>query len=187
MSPERWQQIARLFDEVWECEPQQRAAFLDEACAGDTDLRAEVESLLAARDNAGEFLHQPAFELEARQTAAQATLPAGQQIAHFEVLAPLGSGAMGEVYLARDTRLDRKVALKLVPLRCTHTAARFRRFALEARAASALNHLNIVTVFEIGQELTPQGERHYISTEYVEGQTLRERVGDGALPLKQTL
>ncbi len=187
MSPERWQQIARLFDEVLEREPQQRAAWLNEACAGDTALRDEVAALLAASEKAGEFMRQPAFELEAKQAASQTTLPAGQRIAHFEVLAPLGAGAMGEVYLARDTRLDRKVALKLLPLRFTMDESRLRRFAREARAASALNHQNIITVFEIGQEPTPQGPRHYIVTEYVEGETLRERLSDGALPIKEAL
>jgi serine/threonine protein kinase len=185
MSPERWQQISRLFGEVLECEPHQRAALLDAACADDADLRREVESLLAAREDAGDFMRQPAFELEAKQSATP--LPTGQLIAHFEVIEPLGAGAMGEVYLVRDTRLDRKVALKLLPLRFTLDNSRLRRFEREARTASALNHQNIITVFEIGKESTPEGERHYIATEYVEGVTLRERLSQSALPLDQTL
>jgi len=99
-------------------------------------------------------------------------------IGHFEVLAPLGAGAMGEVYLARDTRLERQVALKLLPARYTQDAARLRRFEREARAASALNHPNIITVYETGME----GGHHFISTEFVAGATLRKRLADGPCP-----
>ncbi len=184
MSPERWQQIAQLFDEVLERGPDERAAFLHEACAADTELRREIESLLAARAGAGEFLNEPALKLEARQVAAtQTALPTGQQIAHFQVLAPLGAGAMGEVYLARDTRLARNVALKVLPERFTQDASRLRRFEREARAASSLNHQNIIIVFEVGQD----GPRHYIAAEFIEGVTLRKHLAAGPLPLAEAL
>jgi eukaryotic-like serine/threonine-protein kinase len=184
VTPERWQQIARLFDEVFELEPPQRAAQLDAACAGDVALRREVEQMLAAHDRAGDFLNQDAAELEAAQLAAeQSALPAGHRIAHFEVLTPLGAGAMGEVYLARDNRLERQVALKLLPARFTQDAARLRRFEREARAASALNHPNIITVYEIGRD----GEQRFIAAEFVAGVTLRERLADGPLPLAEAI
>ncbi|MEP7340853.1 MAG: protein kinase [Acidobacteriota bacterium] len=179
MTPERLQQIAQLFDEALELEPQRRATFLAEACAADDGLRREVETLLRARDRAGDFLNRDAAEIEASLIAAErAIIPAGQRIGHFEVIAPLGAGAMGEVYLARDTRLERQVALKLLPARFTSDAARLRRFEREARAASALNHPNIITVYETGAD----GEHHFISTEFVAGQTLRARLANGPLP-----
>jgi eukaryotic-like serine/threonine-protein kinase len=178
MSPERWQQLARLFDEALELEPKRRTAFLAEACAGDEALRREVETLLAARERAGEFLQRDAFEDEAARLAAHSpTLQPGQTIAHFEVQGLLGAGAMGEVYRARDTRLDRQVALKLLPARFLQDAGRLRRFAREARAVSALNHPNIITVFDIGQD----NGRPFIAAEYVVGETLRERLTHGPL------
>lgn len=107
----------------------------------------------------------------------------GTRIAHFEILSPLGKGGMGEVYLAEDTRLRRKVALKLLPEQFTRDAGRVRRFEQEARAASALNHPNILTIHEIGEV----GGAHYITTEFVDGQTLREQLLREALPLGATL
>lgn len=184
MTPTRWQQIAQLFDEASELTPSARPAWLDVACAGDGELRREVEQMLAADEQANGFMSQPAAELAATQLAAEQTfLPAGSHVAHFEILKPLGAGAMGEVYLAHDTRLERQVALKLLPARFTQEAGRLRRFSREARAASALNHHNIITVHEVGQD----GEHHFIATEFVEGVTLRERLADGALPCEDAL
>jgi len=184
MTPERWQQIARLFDEALELEPDRRADFLAEACAGDDALRREVETLLAARDDAGGFLSRDAIELEAAWLAAERTaIPSGQMIGHFEALEPLGAGAMGEVYLARDTRLERQVALKLLPARFTQDAQRLRRFEREARAASALNHPNIITVYETGVD----GAYHFIAAEFVAGVTLRQRLAEGPLPLAEAI
>src|SRR5262247_3322472 len=103
-------------------------------------------------------------------------LPANQLIAHYRILSKLGAGGMGEVYLAEDTKLGRKVALKLLPAEFTTDAVRVRRFEQEARAASALNHPNIITIHEIGEVRTEAGATHYIVTEYVEGETLRQRL-----------
>ncbi|MGH9938715.1 MAG: protein kinase domain-containing protein, partial [Blastocatellia bacterium] len=184
MTPEHWKQIARLFDEALELEPDRRADFLAEACAGDDALRREVETLLAARDDAGGFLSRDAIELEAAWLAAERTaIPSGQMIGHFEALEPLGAGAMGEVYLARDTRLERQVALKLLPARFTQDAQRLRRFEREARAASALNHPNIITVYETGVD----GAYHFIAAEFVAGVTLRQRLAEGPLPLAEAI
>src|SRR5262252_5432975 len=104
-------------------------------------------------------------------------------IAHYEILEKLGAGGMGEVYLARDTRLGRKIALKLLTAELTTDADRLRRFEQEARAASALNHPNIITIFEIGQE----GSTHYIATEFIDGQTLRQGMGSGRFDLELAL
>jgi serine/threonine protein kinase len=107
----------------------------------------------------------------------------GARFDHFEVLAPLGAGGMGEVYLARDTRLDRRVALKLLPAEFTANRDRVRRFEQEAKAASSLNHPNIVTVYEIGKA----DGAHFIATEYVDGQTLRQRMQGDHLKLPSAL
>jgi eukaryotic-like serine/threonine-protein kinase len=138
-------------------EVSRRAAFLDQACAGDEELGREVASLLASDAPAGS-LPEPAV--------------IGRRIGHYQVQSLLGAGGMGEVYLAEDTQLGRKLALKLLPAQLTADADRLRRFKQEARAASALNHPNIITIFEIGQE----GSTHYIATEFIDGQTLRQQM-----------
>ncbi|SRR6266568_8658009 len=182
MNPERWEQIERLYHAALEREPEARAAFLDEACAGDEELRGEVVGLLAYDDKAASFIDAPALEVVAKalagdlpaeeQAKSLVTPPAARRIGAYQLLAPLGKGGMGEVHLAFDSRLGRKVAVKLLPAEFTTDPGRVRRFAQEARAASALNHPNIITIYEIGDV---EGA-HYIVTEYVEGATLRQRM-----------
>ena len=173
MMPERWQQLDRLFHLALERAPEERAAFLDQACAGDQQLRREVGALIAAHERAGSFIEKPALEVEAWSLANQRgdagnESMLGKTVGRYRVLAPLGAGGMGEVYLAQDTVLGRKVALKLLPAYFTKDPERLRRFEQEARSASALNHPNIVTVHEIGQD----GAFHFITQEFVEGVTL---------------
>src|SRR5262245_3518467 len=171
MESERWQQIESLYYAALDRDAAQRASFLDGACAGDEELRREVESLLAVHEQAEGFLDTPAPEVAAQLIAEdQDQTMAGQMISHYRVLSLLGAGGMGEVYLAEDTRLGRKVALKLLPQKFTQDRERVLRFQQEARAASALNHPNILTIYEIGEF---EG-RHFIATEYIDGQTLRE-------------
>ena len=186
MELNRWEQIERLYHAALERGPDAREAFLDEACAGDEDLRREVAGLLACDVPSGSFIQSPAIEIAARAMAAELpieastnsmrSLIAGSRIGAYQLLEPLGRGGMGEVYLALDTRLGRKVAVKLLPARFTTDASRVRRFAQEARSASALNHPNIITIHEIGEVRTEAGDTHYIVTEYVEGETLRQRL-----------
>src|SRR5262245_3207282 len=182
MERDRWEQIERLYHAALEREPGAREAFLDEACAGDEDLRREVAGLLACDIPSDSFIQSPAMEIAARAMAAEPhietsnekmrSLIAESQIGAYQLLEPIGRGGMGEVYLALDTRLGRKVAVKLLLAEFTTDAERLRRFELEARAASALNHPNIITIHEIGET----DSTHYIVTEYVEGETLRRRL-----------
>jgi eukaryotic-like serine/threonine-protein kinase len=188
MTPERWQQIEQLYFRALEQTAEGRTAFLAAACAGDADLRQEVEELLAADAQAEGFIETPPADLAAGVIAQEPTSSAtdavvGQQIGHYQVLSLLGRGGMGEVYLAQDTRLRRKIALKLLPAQYTQDPARVRRFQREALAASALSHPNIIAIYEIGQS----DETHFIATEYVAGQTLRQRLSSGRVELPAAL
>ena len=170
---ERWQQVKELFHEALGREAQERSGFLGEACAGDESLRQEVLSLIASHETRGSFLDVPAYEVAAGLMADEDTEPLkGQLVGHYRVLEMLGRGGMGEIYLAEDTKLDRKVALKLLPDQFTEDASRLLRFQREARAASALNHPNILTIYEIREA----DEKHFIVTEFIEGLTLRQRM-----------
>jgi eukaryotic-like serine/threonine-protein kinase len=179
MKPERWKQLDDLFHSALQLEPDERAAFLDEACAGDESLRKQVEALLAANGEAGSFIENPAFVFAAQALANKQHRPeansiVGQSIGHYRILDALGAGGMGEVYLAQDLTLGRQVALKVLPAQLTEDDERLRRFEQEARAASALNHPNILTIYEIGHSESV----HYIATEFIDGVTLRERMAD---------
>jgi serine/threonine protein kinase len=170
MESERWRRIESLYYTALERDVTERAAFLVEACAGDDELRHEVESLLAVHEEAEGFMATPALEVAAQVIAEdQSRTMSGRMISHYQVLSLLGAGGMGEVYLAEDTRLGRKVALKLLPQKFTQDHERALRFQQEARAASALNHPNILTIYEVGEF---EGG-HFIATEFIDGQTLR--------------
>ncbi len=184
MEPERWQQIDQLLEVALERPPAERAAFLAAACASDEALRQEVESLLLSDEAAESFIEAPAVALAAEVLAErQARSLTGQQLGHYQILSRLGAGGMGEVYLAQDARLGRKVALKLLPTHFTQHPERARRFEQEARAASALNHPNILTIHEIGKV----DSTHYIVTEFIDGQSLRQRMSSKKLTLTEAL
>src|SRR5215510_2570163 len=200
MELDRWEQIERLYHAALDRGPDARERFLNEACAGGEDLRREVAGLLACDIPSDSFIQSPAIEIAARAMAGEPliesstdqmrSLIAGSQIGVYRLLEPLGRGGMGEVHLALDTRLGRKVAVKLLPATFTTDAVRVRRFEQEARAASALNHPNIITIHEIGEVRTEAGATHYIVTEYVEGETLRQRLmkePQGRLSLAEAL
>ena len=184
MTPERWQQIDQLFHAALACEPAQREEFLATKCAGDEPLRREVESLLSSLEEDDGFIEAPAGDLAAELLGThRSTYEPGHQIQNYRIVRQLGPGGMGEVYLAEDTRLNRKVALKLLPPHFTVNPDRVRRFEREARAASALNHPNIVTIYEIGQSNTT----HFIATEFVDGKTLRQLINENPFTLNETL
>ncbi|MBL8206397.1 MAG: protein kinase [Blastocatellia bacterium] len=182
MKPERLQQIEAIVHGARQLAPGDRAAFLAEVCVGDEDLCREVEALLAYDKRAKDIIERPAMDLAARQirdeslaeasTAVIAAAPNLSRIGPYELQSLLGKGGMGEVHLAFDHRLQRQIAIKLLPPQFTTDAQRVRRFTQEARAASALNHPNILTVHEIGES---EGT-HYIVTEYIEGETLRQHI-----------
>ena len=139
MTPERYQRIKALFHSALERAPDERPAFLADACGGDAALLANVEALIAADAQSGDFMDAPAYEVAAEMLAGNPTASLeGQRIGHYQIIALLGSGGMGDVYLAKDTRLGRRVALKLLPDYLTDDESRVRRFKQEARAASAL-------------------------------------------------
>ncbi len=187
MTPEQWQCVNELYHEAQACAPPERATFLRSRCAGDEAMFREVTSLLNADEKADGYLVTPALELEAKALATeQQTVPPLRQLGHYEILAPLGAGGMGEVWRARDTRLGREVALKTLPLQYTLQPDRLRRFVREAQTASALNHPNILTVYDIGQVTSPTGELHFIATELLEGTDLRQLLA-AALPLRTAL
>jgi serine/threonine protein kinase/Tfp pilus assembly protein PilF len=184
MTPERWQKLNQLFQSALKHEPGQRAAFLDQACAGDKSLRAEVENLLAAYHKAGSFIEAPAYAVAAQMLASdQNESLVGESFGPYRIVSVLGVGGMGEVYLAQDTRLGRNVALKLLPAYFTRDEKRVHRFQQEARAASALNHPNIITIHEIGQ----LEERHFIAMEFIDGETLGATLKGAHLKLRATL
>lgn len=183
MTPERWRQVKEIFHSALQHEPEQRSVFLSSACGGDELLRQEVESLISAHEKDGSFIDSPAYVVAANIIDDQPELSTGQSLGPYEILSTLGKGGMGEVYLAHDKRLGRKVALKLLPPYFSQHSDRRRRFEQEARAASALNHPNILTIHEIGQV----EDRHFIATELVEGETLRQRMSGGRMKMTDVL
>ena len=177
MTPAQWRQVKELFASAVELTPAQRDEFLAQNC--DNELRSEVEALIAADDLAHSFMEKPAVAAVAKSLVSESLeLSAGQFIGPYEIVEALRGGGMGEVYLARDPRLDRFIVLKLLPACFAKDEQFVRRFAQEARTASALNHPNICVVYEIGK--TADG-RDFIAMEHIAGHTLRERIGQQPL------
>jgi eukaryotic-like serine/threonine-protein kinase len=184
MTPERWQKVKEIFEAVLERAPAERSAFLATACGDDKTLRGEVESLLAMHERDGSFIDSPAYQHAAGLLVQEpAELKPGQTIETYEIVSFISRGGMGEVYLAKDKRLGRRVALKLLPVSFAKDTDRLRRFEQEARAASALNHPNIITIHEIREA----NSTFMITTEFVEGETLRQFLSHETLDLLKTL
>ena len=183
MKPDRWQQVEKIYHGALERDENQRAAFLEEACRGDDKLRQEVESLLQQNGRAEAFLQEPALEVAAQELARdEANSMVGRQTGSYRILSLLGTGGMGEVYLARDATLGRKVALKFLPDFLRQDDSARKRFLREAKLAAALDHPFICKVYEIGEE----DQEAFISLEYVQGKTLQEKLAAGPADLQET-
>jgi Tol biopolymer transport system component len=184
LTPEQWHRVKEVFEAALGHAPEERAAFLDQACAGDDLLCKEVESLLSSYEQESSFLETPAAALAAQSLVKEESAAlVGQQLGHYKIVREIGRGGMGVVYLAQDVSLGRPVALKLLPKHLTSDPNRLRRFEREARAASALNHHNILTIYEIAHL---EG-LHLIATEFIDGVTLRERIKSKELQLSEAL
>ena len=170
---DHWTTVKRIHQSALDVEPSGRAAFVDELCGGDA-LRREVYSLLRYATDAESFLERPAADImTAPSSEPHETTLVGRTVSHYQVLSLLGAGGMGEVYLACDSRLDRTVALKILPGELAADPERMQRFAREAKAASALNHPNVATIYDVGES---DGIR-FIVMEHVEGETIAARIG----------
>ena len=184
MEPGRWGRITDIYHATIARPPEERASFLGEECHGDESLRKQVEAMVKSHERSGDFIESPAFAVAPELLIDEPTGDLiGQSIGHYRIESLLGVGGMGEVYLARDERLGRKVALKFLPEHLTAEATQLSRFKSEARTASALNHPNILTVHEIGAE----GTRQFIATEFIEGITLRALLARGRMNLHDAL
>jgi serine/threonine protein kinase/TolB-like protein len=184
MTPERWQQINEVYHLALDLDANRQATFLTEACAGDAGLRDEVKSLIVSHDQAGTFISEPALRVAARLLAEdRAASLVGRMFSHYRIESLLGVGGMGEVYLAEDTKLERKVAVKVLTEQFTQHESNLNRLIQEAKAASALNHPNILVIHEIGVS----EEAHYIVSEFIEGKTLRELLSESPMKLSEVL
>jgi TolB-like protein/Tfp pilus assembly protein PilF len=184
MTPARFQTIEEIFLAAVEQEPEQVSGFLDTACEGDAVLRREVEALLTSDQRAGRFMQSLPVGLATKIIQnGQADSLVGQTIDHYKISESIGAGGMGEVYLATDIVAGRKAALKLLPSRFTGDAERLKRFQQEAHAVVGLNHPNILTVYEIGEDHSI----HYIASELIQGETLRQHLKRGSMPLSETV
>jgi Tol biopolymer transport system component len=178
MTPERWSQVKAIFDAAVERAPAARAELIRQRCGSDQELRREVESLLASDGETGSRLDSPLKPVAAGRSKA-----AGTRVGPYEILGLIGAGGMGEVYKARDARLDRAVAIKILPESFASDADRLRRFEIEAKAAGALNHPNILVVHDVGSD----GGSPYLVSELLEGEPLGSRLKRGKLDVRRAV
>jgi serine/threonine protein kinase len=184
MTDDNWQKVREVFDSALRYRPEERRNFVHQACGEDKLLLAEVESLLSSLDSAENFLETPAVaKVVSIIVAEPKQLEAGKCFGHYEIIKQLGAGGMGEVYLARDKKLDRQVAVKILNEKFNRDESSLQRFISEAKAASALNHPNILVIHEIGES----EDTHYIISEFIQGKTLREMFKEKSLNLSEIL
>jgi len=183
MDSEQWKQVEALYNAAIEIDVGEREGFLAIACAGEEHLRREVLSLLSSADRADSFMEAPLTSVGLTLMSAEHESLKGQAVGPYHLVELLGRGGMGEVYLAHDPRLNRRVALKLLPVAIVDDGARVLRFEQEARAASAISHPNVAHIYELGEA---QGRR-YIAMEYVHGRTLRQALQRGPLEVGEAL
>ena len=184
MTPDRWRRIEEVLQAALDCAPHARAPFIDEACTGDEELKRETLSLVEAYTSSHDFLEDDLLARDARVLlAATSRINADRRLGRYKIVRLLGSGGMSDVYLAHDEQLGRPVALKILPAFFVADDARLELFRREARAASTLNHPNILTIHEVGEA----DGIHFIATEFVDGVTLRESMSESALSYAQVL
>src|SRR5437773_2799733 len=184
MTPAQLRTIEEIYRAALDQKPDQIGAFLGTVCEGDEVLRRKVEALLASRQRADSFIETSAVGLATRIIEnGQADLLIGQTIGHYKLSEQIGTGGMGDVYLATDITAGRKAALKLLPTRFTGNPERLKRFQQEAHALVGLNHPNILTVYEIGEDHST----HYIASELIEGETLRQRLMRGRMEVGEAV
>ena len=195
MTPEEWARAKALFDAAVERAPGDRLSFLDEACSPtDAEVRREVEALLAAHEESDSFLESPAAVIDVARPVSRTILIEGDTVGRYKINELLGTGGMGDVYLAEDPRLGRKVALKLLPKDVGADQDRLRRFEQEARTASALSHPNVCVIYEIGETepAATEESRRFIAMEYVKGESLRDLIdrhieGGASVPIGEAV
>ena len=183
MTSDRWEEINRLYHAVLEVEVEERTTFLEKACGADAELRREVDSLLAYDQQAQQLMDRSALRLTAEKLAAEPVSLLGRKLGPYQIQTVLGVGGMGEVYKAKDTRLNRTVAIKVLPRHLSERADLRQRFEREARAIAGLNHAHICVLHDIGQE----NGIDFLVMEYLEGETLSKRLKKGPLPTEQVL
>ena len=182
MDPDRWRQVDLLLEEVLELPQEQRSSFLDRACAANAGLRGDVEALLQAHKNSDRFLNESAIEMRARQIATdQSPSLIGRMLGHFQLLELIGVGGMGEVYRAKDLRLGREVAIKVLPDHLARNADALHRFEQEAQAVATLSHPNILAIHEFGVE----EDLRFAVMELLEGENLRDRLSRSVLDWRE--
>lgn len=177
MSPEQWEQVKNIFEQAMAMAPDDRQKFVNENCSDNEPVKREVEELLNSYQNSESFLETPAISKKKNEFTS------GQRFGQYEIIKLIGAGGMGEVFLARDTKLKRNVALKLLPAEFTSNKERLQRFEQEARSVSSLNHPNILTIHEIGE----QEGASFIATEFIDGETLRSQIKQNGLTLPNIL
>jgi serine/threonine protein kinase len=183
MNPENWKKVKEIFQDALEIESGKRAAFLSDACDGDTEVRREVESMLKAQDPEASFLEKPVMKIFADKAERENGAKVGETLGQYKLVSLIGVGGMGEVYRARDVALQRDVAIKILPASISNDADRLRRFEQEARSLGQLNHPNILAIYAVGQE----NGAPFVVSELLEGETLREKLNEARLVPRKAL
>lgn len=179
----QWQKVKEIFDLALQQKPENRQKYINQACGDDKNLVKEIESLLASLGNADEFLETPAIEEVAEVIADNHKPQLSKHFGHYEIIKQIGAGGMGAVYLAKDSKLNRQVAIKILNEKFAKHESNLQRFIKEAQSASALNHPNILVIHEIGES----DNSHFIVSEFVEGKTLRQLLAEKNLQLSEII
>lgn len=184
MADANWQKVREVFDAALRQKPEARQNYIKQASGDDKDLLTEVESLFSSFDKSDDFMETPAVTQVADIIESETKkLEKGTRFGHYEIIRQVGIGGMGEVYLAKDQKLDRRVAIKILNEKFSRDDSNLKRFVREAKAASALNHPNILVIHEIGESEAA----HYIVSEFIEGRTLREVLSQSQMSLAEVL